>query len=89
MGVFSPLVESSDEEGQLTLNLCKFTRNFGLKGCQFGIGGSNFRSHSLYVLPVLFGFFLQVKEFLVVGGYHLGMRGVGKGKWLHGKNMEK
>jgi hypothetical protein len=30
-----------------------------------------------------------VKEFLIVGGGHLGMRGVGEGKWVHGKETEK
>jgi hypothetical protein len=64
----------------------KFTLNFGLKGLKFGIGRRNFRSHSLDDLCVLFGFGLQVKEFLVARGGHLGMMGFREGVWVHKKN---
>jgi hypothetical protein len=34
---------------------------------------------------MLFGFFLQVKDFFVLSGGNLRMRGVEEGKWVHGK----
>jgi hypothetical protein len=71
--------------GKFTVNCCKFTCSVGLKGFQFRIGARNFRSHSLDVFLVLFGSFLQVKDFFVAIGGHLRMRGVGEGKWIHKK----
>jgi hypothetical protein len=42
----------------------------------------------LDVLLVLFGFILQVKEFLVASGGHWGMRGVREGEWVHKKILK-
>jgi hypothetical protein len=36
---------------------------------------------------VVFGFGLEVNDFLVVIGGHLGVKGVGEGKWVHKKRL--
>jgi hypothetical protein len=66
MGMF----QSLGEGGQFTLNIVQVACNFGLEGFQAGIGGSKFIGQSLDVYLLLFGFILQVKEFLVVSVGH-------------------
>jgi hypothetical protein len=54
MGLFQQLVERR-------VDGVKFTLNLVLEGFNVGIGGSNFRSHSIDGLCVFFGFRFHVK----------------------------
>jgi hypothetical protein len=85
LGLVYPFVESGLEVVKSTIDGVKFTPNLVIEGVNFGIDGSNFISHFMDGLLVLFGFILQGKDFLVVSGDHLGIKGAWKGEWVHGK----